>query len=128
MKFVTLVLIFFLLNLSFSIVNTMNLSHYSLQPQQTWINEISKESLHDEEYFQNTAVQQAATNFGFGDFVKVFWLFVKTFSYGVVAPKYVLLQFGVENNVATLFSLPIYLLYSLALAQFVSNRASRSMD
>lgn len=128
MKFIVIVMLFFILNLSISIVNTLDQTPaYKIQPQESLLADASQQSLQGEEYFQSAAAQDASTNFGFGDFVKGFWLFVKTFSKGVVAPKYILTQFGVNSTIATYFSLPIYLLYSLAIAQFVSNRSTKGM-
>ena len=128
MKFLTVVMMVFFINISASLVNTIQIIEgYGIQPDQQWIDS-TKTTISDKDYFQSSAVQETSTNFGFGDFVKGFALFVGTFAFGIVAVPYLMIQFGMDITIATIISVPIYILYGLGIAQFIANRGTKSMD
>ena len=124
MKFIGIALIIFILNVSIATINALGYFTVGaqVQPQQSWLGQVNEQAVRDEEYFQNIATQDTSNAFGFGDFLKGLVLFVSTFAKGVIAPGYILTAFGVPTWLAVLLSLPIYPIYFLAIAQFVSNR------
>lgn len=129
MKFLTVVLMIFFINVAASLVNTIEYtSGYSIQPSQTWIDDVGQKALIDAEYFQSSAVQDASSNFGFGDFVKGFSIFVGTFAYGIVVVPYTMTQFDMDPGIAIILSVPVYILYGLAITQFISNRSAKAME
>jgi hypothetical protein len=128
MKFLTVVMFIFMVNVAASAINSLEITvGYRIQPQQDWI-DATKTNIEDDEYFQSAAVQDTSSNFGFGDFVKGFAIFITTFAKGVVAPAYLFARFGLDTQMAVILSAPIYLLYGLGIAQFVANRGAKSME
>ena len=118
----------FLLNISVAITNAAGLFEgSSIQPQQGWLDEASAAAIKDEQYFQNVATQEVSTSFGFGDFLRGLWLFVKTFAKGVIAPYYILTKFGMPVIMAVPIASATYLIYIAAIAQFVANRGMKGM-
>jgi len=129
MKFYTIALFIFLVHISAAVINSMNITDaYSIQPTQSWFDAVGQSSSQNQQYFQSSAQQSSTASFGFGDFVKGFAIFVLTFAFGLVAVPYTMMQFGMDLGTATLFSLPVYLVYGGAIAQFISNRANKGMN
>lgn len=128
MKFISIVILLFLINVAASTINALNVVEgYRIQPQDTFI-EQSTQELINQEYFQSSAVQDTGTDLNFGDFTKGLSIFVGSLALGIIAPFYLFIQFGLSPLLAVPLSTPIYLLYGIGLAQFISNRATRSMD
>src|SRR3990167_7139658 len=111
MKFFSITLMMFLINIAASIINVAALfdNYNGIQPQQGWIDEASAVSTKNEEYFQSAATQETSNSFGFGDFVKGLWLFVSNFAKGVIAPYYLLKQFGMPLQIAVYIASTMYL-------------------
>lgn len=129
MKFYTIALMVFLLNISAAVINVAGLfTGYSIQPQQSWIDEASATATQNEEYFQNIAAQDVSENLGFGDFLKGLALFIRQFAKGVIAPYYLLKQFGMPTRIAIPISSSVYIIYFFAIAQFIANRGAKSME
>lgn len=129
MKFYTITLMMFLINIAAAVVNTAGMfDGYQVQPQQGWIDDSAVVGLKDEQYFQSVAAQDVSNNLGFGDFVKGFWLFITTMVLGVVAPFYLLSQFGMPVQLAILLSGPIYIVYLAGLSQYLANRGFKTME
>jgi len=55
------------------------------------------------------------------------WFFVKNLATGVIAPYYMLRQFGMAAQIAVPISSATYLIYMIGIAQFISNRSIKSM-
>ena len=144
MKYLTVVTFIFLLHVSMATINAALVASgnkftdivdavgmFKLQPSQSWFDNIETEAKEDQ-YFTSSALQGAS---GFGDFVqsaisvaKGIAKFVTLFAFGIVAVPYTLHLLGLPWVIATPLSLPIYLLYGLALAQFGSGRGTKTMD
>lgn len=128
MKYVTIVMMIFMIHVSISAINAAEIfTGEQLQPSQGWLDDVKSETT-DNEYFQSSAVQTASSNFGFGDFVKGLAIFVVMFAFGIVAVPYTFMQFGVPVDIALILSLPVYAIYGLAWAQITANRALKSMS
>ena len=130
MKFIGIVMLIFMLNVALSLTNALGYftTGAQVQPQQAWMDQVNEQAIQDEEYFQNIATQDTSNAFGFGDFLKGLALFISTFAKGTIAPAYILTAFGVPTWLAILLSLPIYPIYLLGIAQFISNRGAKSME
>ena len=144
MKYLTVVTFIFLLHVSMATLNAALVASgnkftdnvyavgmFKLQPSQSWFDNVETEAK-DDQYFTTTAFQGAS---GFGDFVqaaistaKGIAKFVIMFGFGIVAIPYTFHLLGLPWVIATPLSLPIYLLYGLALAQFGSGRGTKTID
>ena len=140
MKYIVVVTLVFLMHVSMATINAALVASgntftdivnpigtFKLQPSQSWLFNVENEAKGNQ-YFQSSATQQASSNFGFGDFVKALAIFITTFAFGIIAVPYTLTLLGLPLTLALPLSLPIYLLYGLGLAQFVGNRANKSME
>lgn len=129
MRIINIVLMLFFINLSAAIVNSINMyEHYQIQADQMAIDDVKNSVSGDSEYFQNSAANNENNNFSFGDFLKGFFMFIGTFALGMILCPYLMVQFGMDVSLAIMCSVPIYALYGLAIAQFISNRATKAMD
>lgn len=125
MKYFAIALLFFLIQCSASIVNATFIFTTVVQPQSDWIASVDKQQLANASYVQGDLSQ--TTNFGFGDFVKGIFYFVEAAGLGIISVPYTLSNFGMQSPFTYFFSVPVYFMYFLAIAQFVANRSMRSM-
>jgi len=136
MKFLTIALFLLCIHVSASIINAIQAtSGWQMPHSETWFKEIEQESIKNEQYFQNQAIQDTSVSFGFGDFVKGFFNFLGVASYSVAVVPYTINQFlppGLSDSdqakISTPISILIYFIYGLAIAQFISNRAAKGMQ
>lgn len=144
MKYLAVVTLFFMLHVSMATINAAlvasggkftdivnPIGSAELQPSETWFSRVESKAK-DDEYFTSQAFQGAS---GFGDFVqaaiataKGIAIFIGMFAFGIVAIPYTLHLLGLPWALAAPLSLPIYLLYGLAIAQFGSGRGTKIMD
>ena len=125
MKFFAIALFIFLLNISISIVNTVDILYTDVTPQDEYINEI--QDVAGTGSYSETGVTSSSDNFGFGDFINAFWYFIKAVGMAIVGVYWLYTSFGLSPALAILFSAPVYLLYIVGIAQFIGNRAMQSM-
>ena len=129
MKFLTIVYMILILQVSASVINGAAIfSSYTVTPFEEGYTNIQKEQISQEAYFQSQAVQDTSISFGFGDFVKGLWDFVKAVSFALVAVPFFYQQLGMSASMAGILSFPVYLSYVVALAQFISNRGTKGMQ
>jgi len=124
MKYLSIVLFLFMIQVSISVINGIGILHSELQPQAEWFDAIDNEQLANESYIQG---EVSADSFGFGDFIKGFWYFIKAVGLGIISIPYTLGIFGLRSPFIYYFSIPVYFLYFLAVAQFLANRGTKSM-
>lgn len=144
MKYLNLVIFVFILHVSIAVINAALVATGSsfsdllssnqfttMQQSQTWLDSAQSEVQNDQ-YFTSPAFQGAS---GLGDYVqaaiataKGIAMFIGLLAFGIVAVPYTFMIFGVPLILAAPLSLPIYVLYGLALAQFTSGRATKGMD
>lgn len=127
MRFYGIAMLIFLLNVSVLFVNELDIFYVTHQAQQDWFDDVNQPELSNEEYIQ-TSVSSTTTDFGFGDFVKGLWYFIKSLGLAIIGVPYVLVIFGLQPPYTYIFSLPVYLIYVVALAQFISNRGLKGMS
>lgn len=127
MRFLGIVLFVFCLHVSIALVNSTGVFYSEVQAKSDWFIEIDDDSLADESYVQSQ-LGTTTDSYGVGDFVKGLWYFVKAFGWGIIAVPYSLGMFGLKAPFTYLVSLPVYLLYFLAIAQWISNRGTRNMS
>lgn len=126
MKYLKITMFFFLLQVSISVINALAIVDIEYQAQDDWFSSIDDEQLADESYVQGNL--DTTSDFGFGDFIKGMWYFVKALGLGIISVPYTLGLFGLRAPFVYYFSVPVYFLYFLAIAQFIANRATKSMD
>lgn len=133
MKYMTIILMVLLINLSGSIINAIDavdpLFYPTFQPDERLYMSggvLKEAEIANEDYFQNAGIQDTAS-LTFGDYVFGFFKFVKIMFAGVLMPFRIYKSFGVPENIAYLLSVPVYFVYLIALYQFISNRGTKSM-
>ena len=128
MKYLTIVTFLLIIHVSAAIVNSAEYTAgYKFQPDEEAFKEIEQDVIKEQSYLQNVAIEDTSVSFGFGDFFRGIWIFVKTVWWGVVAVNGTIVAFGIDSQIATYISIIIYFIYGIALAQFISNRASKGM-
>jgi len=125
MKYLSIVMFLFCLHVSLAVINATDIFSTTVTPQNSWFDDIDDNRLADEEYVQSQV--DTDVSFGFGDFVKGIYYFVKALGWGILSVPYTLQIFGMQSPFIYYFSLPIYIIYFIAIAQFISNRATKSM-
>jgi hypothetical protein len=115
-----------MIHVSGAVVNTLNfLDTQTLSPATEWFTTIDNNQLADESYVKS----EVDTNtFGFGDFIKGIFYFVVAVGGGIIYVPYTLSSFGLQAPFVYYFSVPVYMLYFLALAQFIANRSTTVMS
>jgi hypothetical protein len=126
MKFFAIALFIFLLNISISVINTVDVLYTEVQPQDEYITEV--QNVAGTGSYSETGVTSSSENFGFGDFVKAFWYFIKAVGMAIVGVYWLYTSFGLAPQLAILFSAPVYLLYIVGIAQFIGNRGMKNMS
>ena len=127
MKFYAIALFIFILNISIGVMNYADLLHSDKQMLTEWNDDV--ESIKDDKYSDSgVAAQEAQASFGFGDFLKAVWFFIKALWYATIGVGFMYTSFGIPAYLAALLSLPVYLIYGVAIAQFIGNRGMKSMS
>lgn len=136
MKYLTILMLMLLLNVSASIINTINQSdplfYYTFQPYDEGYEEFKKEKAQQEEYFQSDATTDT-TQLTFGDYLFAFFLFIGKVSWGIVWIPYTIkgllvgINQSIANQIAIFISVPVYFVYTIGIIQFISNRSTKSM-
>jgi len=127
MRYLQITIFLFLLQCSFSIVNATGLFYEQVQPQSEWLSDLDQDQLADAGYAQSQVTSESS-DFGFGDFIKGFYYFVLAVGKGVLSVPYTMGQLGLRAPFVYYFSIPVYFLYFLAIAQYIANRGARSMS
>lgn len=127
MKFLNFVMFVMMINISIAVVNASGILSTSHQSNNEWINKVYDENLADASYVQGQ-VSSDSVSLGYGDFVRGLWQFVSTFSLGVVWMPFLYSQFGLSFPYTYYFTVPIWMIYSIALIQIVANRQFKSMS
>ncbi len=125
MKLITLALMLFFLNLSAFLVNTAGVfPNYIFVAQSDWRDEVEGAKSGK---FDPDVAADVTTSFGFGDFVTGFKQFVQIF-FRITFVGEQLKLFGLEEKIANVMSLGGIIIYLLGIAQFISNRGTKSMQ
>ena len=128
MKFYAIALFIFILNISIGIMNYADVvDHSDKEMLNEWNEDV--ESIKDDKYTDSgVAAESAQSSFGFGDFLKAVWFFIKAIWYATIGVGFMYTSFGIPAYLAALLSLPVYLIYGVAIAQFIGNRGMKSMS
>lgn len=127
MKYLQIAIFFFVLQCSFSIVNATGLMYNQVHPQSEWLADLDQNQIEDLSY-ADSQVASSNTDFGFGDFIKGFYYFALAVGKGVLSVPYTMGQLGLRSPFVYYFSIPVYFLYFIGIAQFIANRTLRSMS
>jgi len=128
MKYLTIITLILLIHVSAAVVNAIQYTAgWSIQPYEEGFSEIEQESIENMNYLQSVATTDTTISFGFGDFVVGFLRFVGILAWGIVAVPYTLTKFGLDATLAVSFSIPVYFMYLLGIAQFIANRSTKGM-
>lgn len=136
MRYVSIALFLFSIQCSLAILNALmgpgglaGVLATSQQPANDWVDSVNDKQLANESYVQSSISASAtSTSFGFGDFIKGFYYFVKAVGLGVVAVPYTLSMLGLIAPFTYYFSAVVYFMYFLGIAQFIANRSMRGMN
>lgn len=123
MRYVSIALFVFFLHISMALLNASQLTIVTKQTSSDWFDQT--EAMLDNTY-DYTEVS-STYDFGFGDFIKGMWYFVQTFGFGIIWVPRTLQMFGIISPFSYYFSLPVYIIYVLGIAQFISNRNTKGM-
>jgi len=126
MRYLSVVVFIFCIHVSLAGLNAYGIYSTEVTPQQSWFNDVNADQLADAEYVQSQVENNV--DFGFGDFIKGIFYFIAAVGWGVFAIPYTLSAFGVPPPFTYYFSLPVYFMYFIAIAQFLSNRGTKGMD
>ena len=79
MKYLTIVTFLLIIHVSAAIVNSAEYTAgYKFQPDEEAFKEIEQDVIKEQSYLQNVAIEDTSVSFGFGDFFRGIWIFVKT--------------------------------------------------
>lgn len=119
---ITAILIF-LVSLSFANAMIGSLGLFDTHPEfyDSQFIESINETVMDQSY-GGASVSGANQQFGVGDFIAGLFLFVEIFFTGLFLPYRILVGFGLSTTVSLMFTFPIYLVYIIAIIQFLSGR------
>ena len=123
MRFVSIALFVFFLHISMALLNASQLTTVTKQTSNDRFDQT--DAMLDNSY-EDTQIS-STYDFGFGDFIKGMWYFVQTFGFGIVWVPKTLEMFGIISPISYYFSLPVYIIYVLGIAQFISNRNTKGM-
>lgn len=130
MRFVSIALFLFFIQLSVGLFNAFNILDHSPEYQTDWVNsnETDLEQLKEEGYVRKL-VNSVIDYLDFGDFIKAINDFVSLFFRAVFSVKFTLRQFGIDENSPIMFYIPkaVYMIYLVALIQLIGNRTLKGM-
>jgi hypothetical protein len=127
MRFVSIAIFMLCLNASIAIVNAAEQFDYEMTPQEEWFEDVDDAEVKDSNFFQNLFTDIAEAMAIFTGFVKGLFQFVQMIAGGVIAIPWMLGNMGVPSPYTYYFSLPIYMIYLLGLAQFMAGRSAPQM-
>lgn len=135
MRFITIALLLLLIQVSAGILNAVGFTSYAIQPDQESFDSI-EDNIVGREYVENLATEDTSVSFGFGDFFKGIFIFIDTVFWAVVNVKGTLEHFLCVNSacsagvssIARYISYVVYFIWGVAIAQFISNRATKGMQ
>lgn len=104
-----------------TIVQTMHLTTSAPYNYGSSIITDLNETVEDSSYL-GTSVGSSTTTLGLGDFISGLFVFTKIFFKCLFLPSSIFAGFGVPTDLAVFFGIPIYLLYIVAIIQFLSGR------
>lgn len=124
-KYYSLALFIFVLHVSMAVINATGVFPMAKQPMSEWFDKVNDDQLANEEYVQSS-VSSTSVWGTIADFVKGLFYFIVALGLGIIAVPYTLGIFGMVAPFTYYFSLPFYLIYLVALAQIIANRAGKN--
>jgi hypothetical protein len=130
-RYLTIIIFVFLLNMSLGVVNVLQAEEglfatYSVAEQKEWGRSLN-DTVQEGDYAQ-ADVSEPSIFESILDVAHSFYLFVKTFAWGVIYIPGVLRGFGIPGVIANLVAGGVWLLYLMAIAQWIGNKQTRGMD
>lgn len=126
MRYLAIAFFIFCIHGSIAITNATGIFDVAHPYASDWYSSLDATELSDAQYAEST-VNSANTNFGFGDFVKGLYYFVLAVGLGIIWIPFTFEMFGLVAPFTYFFSVPIYFLYFVALAEWISNRSTGGM-
>jgi hypothetical protein len=127
MKVWSIILYVICLQLAVALVNDIGVFSHSVTPYLDFTNSVSEQALHNDTYLQSQISGGTAVDFGFGDFVKGLFFFIGILAWGMIYIAGTWINFGVPVYWAWLLSMPVYVVYAIAIVQMISGRAGEQM-
>lgn len=119
MRLVAIIMLVLCFNLSNALYSTVHL--FTTEPV-TYENELISNlnsTVSNSQYLGSNVQTEASAQIGVGDFIGALWYFVKIFFTGVLLPYKMLVNFHVDANIAMFLTIPIYLVYMVAVIAFI---------
>ena len=121
MKFYTLAMLLFMLNVSMALINYVDVMNYQTAYQSDWINEVGNlESINQS--YAPSSVETDTESTAFGNFKKGACMCLTTLFYATIGFPMMFRNFGLDWGLALLISAPIYVIYIIGLVQFFSKQ------
>jgi hypothetical protein len=118
MKFLNIAIALFCINIAFAMVNFTGLFGYSHSFYSEWFSSVDQNKLQDEKYTQSLTEDTSVLD-TLWSIAKGLWFFVKVLGITIFAFYWTLQSFGMPVELCYLFSLPVYLIYFIALIQII---------
>lgn len=119
MKFYTIAMMVFLLSLSISIISQLDIMNVNMAYQADWISQVQSDSYKNQNYTSGLAPDQNSGSDIFSDFRIAITIFGMSLFYTTVGMPFMLSGFGLSMGLALLISLPIWLIYFMAIIQLL---------
>lgn len=125
MRYISIALLLLCIHVSGAFFNATSIFAPNMQTADNWFTKIDSNSIKDEEYIQSEAESSWISTAG--DMAKGLFYFIITFAAGIVWVPFTMQSFGLTSPYIYYMSIPIYALYFLGIAQWISNRATKTM-
>ncbi len=135
MRFASIIVFLFCIHVSVAMINATvgpdgvwPILQTQNQAQTEWFTSVGGE-IDDGTYLQNTVQSNAqSVELGYGDLVRGMGHFFIVFGKGVIWVPSTIQSFGVPSPLYYFLSLPVYMIYMLAIVQIIMNRTFRGMS
>ena len=124
MKFYNLAMIIFLLSLSMSIINYIDVVGVQYRNQQYWVAEASDDNILNQSYGNEGLDDEGSTDYG--NYPKGLSMLTIIF-HATIGFPFLLKSFGLDPFLAFLLSAPLYIVYIVGIAQFISKNPMEGM-
>lgn len=125
-KMYNLALLLFCFSLSMSALTQFGLFSSQGTPDETWIESVNSTNLDDQSALQSIVSSSGALS-TLGDIGQSFNIFIGTLINAIVNVKLIFELFGVPSSLASIFAIPIYIIWAVTIVQFLRGLGFRGM-
>lgn len=124
MKYLSITMLILCIHVAMSMFNAAGIFHTSLQPDTEWFDDLT--AVKDDKFSQAQVEDLSAFDASVG-FIKALFYFFTYLAIGIVIVPYTMTAFGIPLILAVPLSIPVYLIYVVAIAQWFGNRSAKGM-